>query len=166
MSRDIYKSSWDELVSAVDTQLKYILTKDIAPTAKKILRRHIEEDIYGVYTPKPNGWVHGTTYKRRHVLERQITAIYSTQRSVHTLLVTSTAAPSPAIIKGWSFHNRRPGAFLQLLESGNMGIWHGGFARPAVSKTQQEYDNGILIPRLIQQSVAKRIGDIYAYGYD
>ena len=100
---DIYFSEWDDLVNAVDDKLSVILEKDVAPIAEEILKKHIKSDIYDAYTPKENGWVNGTTYQRRHVLEETVTSIMLDK---NTVLITSTATASPSVVSGWSFHNR------------------------------------------------------------
>ncbi|MBR4021284.1 MAG: hypothetical protein IKI94_01595 [Ruminococcus sp.] len=152
---DIYFSKWDDLVNAVDNKLSVILEKDVAPIAEEILKKHIKSDIYDAYTPKENGWVNGTTYQRRHVLEEAVTSIMLDK---NTVLITSTATASPSIVNGWSFHNRYPGAFLKLIESGNTGIWKNGFPRPAVSNTQDEIDNSNQIASAIKRGIKREIG--------
>lgn len=152
---DRFFSDWESLVSAVDAKATQILQRDVAPVAEDILKKHIKSDIYDVYTPKQNGWVNGTTYQRRHALEQAVTTIVQDK---HTILVTSTATASPAVLSGWSFHNRYPGAFLKLLEVGNMGIWRGGFPRPAVTNTQNEIDISQEIKSAIQNGIQREIG--------
>lgn len=152
---DRFFSDWESLVSAVDAKATQILQRDVAPVAEDILKKHIKSDIYDVYTPKPNGWVNGTTYQRRYALEQAVTTIVQDK---HTILVTSTATASPAVLSGWSFHNRYPGAFLKLLEVGNMGIWRGGFPRPAVINTQNEIDTSQEIKSAIQNGIQREIG--------
>lgn len=152
---DQYFSDWDSLIKAVDDKAENVLKKDVAPIAEELLRKHIKSDIYDVYTPRENAWVNGSTYQRRHVLEESITSFMSDK---NTLLITSPATASPAIVKGWSFHNRYPGAFLKLLESGNMGIWKRGFPRPAVSNTQDEIDQSPKIKSAIKQGIQREIG--------
>lgn len=152
---DHFFSDWESLVSAADAKATQILQRDVAPVAEDILKKHIKSDIYDVYTPKPNGWVNGTTYQRRHTLEQAVTTI---AQDTHTILVTSTATASPAVLSGWSFHNRYPGAFLKLLEVGNMGIWRGGFPRPAVTNTQNEIDTSQEIKSAIKNGIQREIG--------
>lgn len=152
---DRFFSDWESLVSAVDAKATQILQRDVAPVAEDILKKHIKSDIYDVYTPKQNGWVNGTTYQRRHALEQAVTTIVQDK---HTILITSTATASPAVLSGWSFHNRYPGAFLKLLEVGNMGIWRGGFPRPAVTNTQNEIDTSQEIKSAIQNGIQREIG--------
>ena len=94
-----------------------------------------------VHTPKPGAWVNGTTYSRRHVLEG---SVYSRKEGEGRYLVTSDASASPSVVPGYSFSPRGAGSFLALLESGNMGIWRGGFARPAVGNAQKEVDQMIV----------------------
>lgn len=152
---DRFFSDWESLVSAVDAKATQILQRDVAPVAEDILKKHIKSDIYDVYTPKQNGWVNGTTYQRRHALEQAVTTIVQDK---HTILITSTATASPAVLSGWSFHNRYPGSFLKLLEVGNMGIWRGGFPRPAVTNTQNEIDTSQEIKSAIQNGIQREIG--------
>lgn len=151
---DRYFDNWEELVSAADKKIPVILKKYVSGVAQSILKSHIKSDIYDVYTPKDGAWVNGTTYQRRHVLEDSISSIYPDS---HTLLVTSTATASPSILHGYSFRNRYPGAFLRLLESGNMGIWKNGFPRPAVSLTQDEIDESQDIIDSINEGIKREI---------
>lgn len=148
-------SDWESLVNAASKKVSEILQNDVAPVAENILKKHIKSDIYDAYTPKPNGWVSGETYKRRHVLEQSVTTIFQDK---NTILVTSTANASPSVLSGWSFHNRYPGAFLKLLEVGNMGIWNGGFPRPAVTNTQNEIDSSNEIKKTIKRGIKREIG--------
>lgn len=152
---DRYFTDIDALISAANDAVKKILLDDIAPIAEEILREHIKSDIYGTYTPKPGAWVSGTTYQRRHVLE---TSIKSSMMSKNTMLVTGYATASKSVVNGWSFANKHPGAFLQMLESGNTGIWRGGFARPAVSNAQKEIDKSTQITSAIRNGIKREIG--------
>lgn len=147
-------SDWGELVNAVDDAAVRILKEDVAPVAENILRKHIKSDIYDAYTPKENGWVSGTTYQRRYSLYDSIS---SSIINGDTLLTTSYATASPAVVKGWSFHNRYPGSFLKLLESGNMGIWRGGFSRPAVGNAQTEIGTSSRISTAIIKGIKREI---------
>lgn len=107
--------------------------------AAAILRKHIEDDIYGVYTPKEGAWVRGSTYQRRHEMGKYIIPIDMPDGSV---LVTTTYSPNTSVVHpDYHFYGFMEGGFLQLLESGNMGIWRGGFPRPAVSNAQDEFDH-------------------------
>ena len=150
--------SWEELMDVVQQRCTTILDKNIAPIAKDIVRKHIETDIYNAYTPKENGWVTSngtpTTYKRRKLLLKR-GSIYHTFSAADEIMITSNVTASPAIVKGYSFRNRYPGAFLKLLETGNMGIWHGGFPRPAIGNAQKEIDNSSRIKRIIRSELNK-----------
>lgn len=143
-------SSWEELCDAAQKRCNDILKRDVAPVAKEIVKRHIKHDIYDVYTPKTNGWVDGTTYQRRHVLDG---SVYSTFVDDDEIMVTSNATASKAVVPGYSFHNRRPGSFLKLLETGRMGIWRGGFPRPAIGNAQKEIDRSSAIRNAIQSGL-------------
>lgn len=151
-------ASWESLVAAVNREARKILTEDVAPIAEEILREHITSDIYNAYTPKPGGWVGGTTYQRRYILPAATTSILEKNEDTFVLTVTSTAAPSKPVRKGYRFDNSEQGAFLKLLQSGHMGIWRGGFARPAVRNTQREIDSSPKIKNAIKSGIQSRIG--------
>ena len=150
--------SWEALTDVVQQQCATILDKKVAPIAKSIVRKHIETDIYDAYTPKEDGWVTSdgtpTTYKRRKLLLKR-GAIYHKFSAADEIMVTSNVTASPAIVKGWSFRNRYPGAFLKLLETGNMGIWRSGFPRPAIGNAQKEIDRSSQIRQVIGQELNK-----------
>lgn len=141
MIRLTYYDSWAALEAAIKSECNRIIQTEIVPKAEEILRKHIASDIYGAYTPKTGGWVNGTTYSRRNVLEG---AVYSRQEGEGRYLVTSDAPASSSVVRGYNFSPHGAGAFLALLESGHMGIWRGGFARPAVSNAQKEVDQMIV----------------------
>lgn len=153
---DVYFSNWDELVNAINSKASEILEKDVAPVAEEILKEHIKSDIYDVYTPKEGGWVDGTTYQRRYVLED---GVKSTLEDSNTLLVTSTATASPSVFGDHSFDNKYDGSFLELLESGHMGIWRGGFPRPAVSNTEKDFKKNLEIKKAIKNATKREIGN-------
>jgi hypothetical protein len=148
-----YYDNWETLTTAAQENCTAILKKDVFPVAKKIVKKHIQSDIYKAYTPTPNGWVNGETYKRRKLLPNTIEYIFVADDEMY---ITSNADASPSVVKGYSFQNRRPGAFLELLESGKMGIWKKGFPRPAISNAQKEIDNSTEITDAIQKGINKR----------
>lgn len=154
---DKYCSDWDQLIEEVNKKASKILEKDVAPVAEDILKKHIKSDIYDVYTPKEHGWVNGTTYERRNILKDSVVSFL---QGSNTLMVTSKkeVTASPAVVKGWSFHNRYQGAFLKLIESGNTGIWRNGFPRPAVSNTQAEFETSSAIKSAIKRGIQREIG--------
>jgi len=146
---------WESLVSAAEKKVARILKQDVAPIVEEILQSHIQSDIYYAYSPRPGAWVKGTTYKRRHILEKNIASSLSDSE---TLFVTSTATASPSVVKGYSFRNRYPGAFFKMLESGNTGIWRKGFPRPVVSNAQMEIDDNLQsgsISRAIENGIKR-----------
>lgn len=154
-------NNWDDLLRAAEVAAAEILVQDVKPEAEQILSEHIESDIYAAYTPKPNGWVISSgngkwrraTYQRRYSL-RNIMSILDDKT---TLLVTSNAKASPSVGRGSKFQHRQIGAFLQLLESDNLGLWRHGFPRPAISNTQREFNTGVRIPNAIQNGITRII---------
>lgn len=149
---DTYFEDIEDLIAAVEAGISDILQNDVAPVAEKILLKHIKSDICGAYTPKAGAWVNGTTYSRRHVLED---GIRSDLISPDTLMVTSDSTANQSIVKGYHFSNRYAGAFLQLLESGHMGIWRNGFARPAVTNAQKEVESSSQINSAIKRGIKR-----------
>lgn len=156
-----YFDDFDDLEKAVSAAVRRILEDCVAPVAEAILLKHIKTDIYDASTsrghPKPNAWVRGTTYQRRHVLEDGVTSTIEGKEH-DTLMVTSTAVAGQSVVKGYEFSNRYAGAFLQLLESGHMGIWRQGFARPAVSNAQKEIDRSTDIKNAINAGLERYTG--------
>lgn len=154
--------NWEALTSAADEQCKKILKTYVLPVVKEIVKRHIQSDIYSVYAPKANAWVNGGTYIRRYSLLNDANIYHEFQDDGTTLMVTSSAAPSPSIKKGYSFHNRRPGAFLQLFESGNFGFlnytsaYH--FPRPAITNAQKEIDSGRGVNAAVNKGIKQYFG--------
>lgn len=142
--------SWEELCDAAQKRCHDILKRDVAPVAKEIVKKHIQSDIYDAYTPITNGWVGGKTYQRRYVLGG---SVYDTFINDDEIMVTSNATASKSVVPGYSFHNRRPGSFLKLLETGRMGIWRGGFPRPAIGNAQKEIDRSSAIRDAIQSGL-------------
>lgn len=150
--------TWEDLVSAVEGSISDILMTDVAPVAEDILRKHIESDIYGAYSPKSGGWFAGVYYEspypRRHVLEN---SIRSEMENATSMMVTSYASAGPSLVPGYHFANRYGGSFLQMLEVGNMGIWRKGFPRPAVANAQKEIDNSAKIQSAIRNGIKRVI---------
>ncbi len=148
---DIWFDDIDALVDAV-SGIPESAVKEVTEEMKQVLLKHIKSDIYGAYTPKPGAWVNGTTYPRRYSLEGDLKSFAEPDG---TLVVTSEATANQSVVKGYHFANRQSGAFLQLLESGHMGIWKAGFARPAVSNAQKDIDASSKIQSIVEK-VMKR----------
>lgn len=108
---------------------------------KNVLYKHIQSDIYGAYTPKPGGWVGGTTYARRNSLSKG--SLIAINEPDGTITITSTAVPGTPVGRGSI--SSEPGSLLKLIESDKHGLWRGGFPRPAVSNAQSEIDGGALM---------------------
>ena len=163
---DQYFSDWESLIDAANNKAKEILKTDVAPAAEIILKKHIKSDIYDAYTPKKNGWVLKTggktksgkdkyiraTYERRNNL---IDMVYSSMIGSNTLLITSSETANTPL-GGTSM--KYIGAFLELLESEDMGLWKGGFPRPAVSNAQSEIDKSSSIKSAIKKGIQREIG--------
>ena len=147
--------NWKDLVNAVQEGLNSVLKKDVAPVAKNILSEHIKTDIYDAYTPKENGWVKKVrgkqvraTYERRNDLIKEV---YAGFENSHTLFVTSGAEANTPVLGKFREHT---GAFLELLESGNMGLWRGGFPRPAVSRAVADMKTNTKLEAAINDGIS------------
>jgi len=138
---------WATLVEQAQETLDCILLCDASPIAERILKERIEEDIYAAYTP--------AYYERRHLLEQGVEGDLT---SPGTLVVTSTADASPSIVPGFSFESRYPGAFLEMLEVGNMGFWRRSFPRPAVTMAQGVIDKSAEIKRAFKDGIRREFG--------
>ena len=141
----------DDLVNAVSSVNSDDVIQRVANEVEAILLKHIKSDIYDVYTPKEGAWVGGTTYQRRHVLE---SGIKTTLEEDGTLLTTSDAPAGQCVVKGYNFSNADSG-FLQLLESGHMGIWRNGFARPVIANAQKEVDESTKIKSILENAMKR-----------
>jgi len=138
---------WESLVAQAQETLDCILLCDVSPVTEKILRERIAEDIYAAYTP--------AYYQRRHVLEQSVEGDLT---GPGTLLVTSTADASPSVVPEYSFENRYPGAFLEMLEVGNMGFWRRHFPRPAVAMAQVAIDKSPEMRQAIEEGLRREFG--------
>lgn len=122
----------DLYTSALDTSAaRIVLMEYVAPVVEEILRKHIESDIYGAYNPK--------TYTRSNSLTANVRSMLI---SDNELLVTSTAVPNTPHV-GW--YSSGDGAFLYMLEVGDLGWWRKGFPRPAISNAQREVDSSTAV---------------------
>lgn len=147
----IWFDSVEGLVGGIGSVPTDDVIKAVADEVENILLKHIKADIYDAYTPKEGAWVGGSTYQRRHVLEKNIK---STLEPDGTLVTTSDAPAGQSVVKGYTFLNTDSG-FLQLLESGHMGIWRGGFARPVIANAQREVDNSAKIRAILKEGVKR-----------
>lgn len=141
MAKRIKAIDIDSLETAISDDpniIRDILMNDVAPVVEDILAKHIEHDIYGAYTP--------VGYERRYSLTK---SIVSKMINGNTLLVTSIAQPNLPHT-GWV--SSGDGAFLAMLENGDLGWWRKGFPRPAVSNAQKEVDSSSAVRSAIQRS--------------
>lgn len=153
-----YFDDVESLVNAVQEKANRILSKYVAPVAEEVFKQHIKSDIYDAYTPKENGWVirknggfHRATYQRRNDLADKVT---SRMLKKDTLLITSTArARTP--LYGTFRHSE--GSFLNLLETGNMGLWKHGFPRPVVANSELDFGKNTAIERAITRGIEKEL---------
>lgn len=146
-------NSYEDLVSSLESELSKVLEDYVTPVMTDILKRHIYTDIYQAYRPIRGGWVNGSTYQRRYHLPDSLYSIIRPNGDGVMAIVTSDESFTP-IVKGYRFNNNyNPGAFLEMLEKGNMGIWKHGFPRPAVSNAQKEIDTSSEIKEAVKKGL-------------
>lgn len=143
MAADKWFNSIDDLFRAIggveiidEAQMGVVIEE-----GKNVLYKHIQSDIYGAYTPKPGGWVGGSTYVRRNSLSKG--SLVAINEPDGTITITSTAVPGNPVGRGSI--RKEPGSLLQLIEGDRHGLWRGGFPRPAVGNAQKEIDSGALM---------------------
>lgn len=139
--------------SSLDAVIKNVLEKKIGEKVWKILKDHIEKDVYDAY--KPNGrWVWGTAqddevngYQRRRekgLLNEAGKYIFvDRDGDLWGLRVSTKARPSESVLGyKWTHHT---GGFLALLEKGDLGFWSRSgnsvthpFPRPVITNAQDE----------------------------
>lgn len=168
---------WGMLIDAIKRKYRKALITEIKPIIFDILRKHIYTDIYYVYAPTENGWVEydrslgrwksHVTYQRRYGLldptkEYFRIADESSGNIIrYTLFATIDEEVSPFPRKK-PFAYRKHGAFLELLETGRLGIFtnrkFGGspFPRPAVSNAQAEVDKSSRIKAINRRLFGSR----------
>lgn len=134
-----------------DAETKEVLEKYILPIMERILFEHIESDIYGAYTPKEYGWIGGETYRRRNSLISRMASYHEINGT--TMMVTSAAEPENL----WSGSVSGYGAFLAILENGDMGAWTDAtgrrLPRPAISNAQKEVDESQEIEKAAERGI-------------
>jgi len=141
---DSFAADWETLAYQSQNILDWILRYDVSPIAERILEERIDADIYAAYTP-------AYYYRRQALADRIMGDIIDTG----LLFVTSMETASPSIIPGYSFEDRYPGAFLELLEVGNMGFWRKDFPRPAVLRAQGIIDRSSEIRSAIEDGIRR-----------
>lgn len=125
--------------SSLDAVIKNTLEKQIGEKVWKILKDHIEKDVYEVYTP--------SFYERRRengLLNESDKYIFADRDGdLWRLRVSTNARPSPSVLgTTWVHHT---GGFLALLEKGDLGFWSRSgnsvthpFPRPVITNAQDE----------------------------
>lgn len=135
---DHYYGNWEQLTAGAERAIGRILKNEVAEEVEKILREHIQKDIYDAYQPTPNGWVNHTTYDRRFSLLDNFVCI---SEQPNEIIITSIETPNTPVVKGYTFVPEEPGSFLKMLGTKRKkarGIWKKGFPRPAVNLAQKE----------------------------
>jgi len=145
-------TSFKMLAKLINDDLRVMLESDVAKYMEDVLREHIYSDIYDVSQPGENKWLHHTTYRRRYGLPQRVRA-YTNKRG-NIVRVTSTATARNPIYDGsrWG----APGAFLNMLQEGNMGFLsqythYGYFPRPALENAQHEIETSGIILAMISR---------------
>jgi len=149
------------MARSLDAVIRTTLEKKIGEKVWKVLKDHIEKDVYDAYTPSGE-WVWGTPqdsetdgYQRRrnsgllNESDKYINVDHVSGTDVWSLRVSTNARPSKSVLKStWNHH---VGGFLRLLEEGDLGFWtrtqsqnmtregeKKRFPRPVITNAQEE----------------------------
>lgn len=153
------------MANKLEAVIKQTLEKKIGEQVWKILKDHIEEDVYNAYQPGGR-WSWGASYpygseyngyqRRRsggllNESDKYINVMHAAGSDRWLLRVSTTATPSESVLgHSWSHH---VGGFLALLEKGDLGFWSRTmdkynqtdvthpFPRPVITNAQQEADS-------------------------
>ena len=154
MSKDVYSS--DQLLREIAGVVRDILYEDIKPEAERIFKNEVETTIYKAYVPRQ--------YVRRHNIGSNIyTDITSKRLYTYHFEITSDETANKSITRfgtpvGFGgFKYGHPGAFVEMLEVGNMGWWRKHFPRPVISNTQIKFNSGEL-DKTISDAISNKIG--------
>lgn len=147
-------TSFKMLAKMIDDDLRNVLAGDVARYMEDVLREHIYTDIYGVNEPGEGKWVHHQTYQRRYLLPQRVRAFTNKQGNI--VRVTSTASARNPIFGGSRWGGA--GAFLNMLQEGNMGFLsdhthYGYFPRPALENAQHEIETSGVIMSMISRTL-------------
>ena len=142
-------SNWSSLVKAAQTACNDVLKSEVADTAKKIVNKHIQSDIYDTYSPvgEENGG-----YDRRNELGDPTNTI-SRMIDKNTILITNEAPPSPPIFDG--DYGEYDDELLYWIEKGrvlnmfNNKDYPWMHPRPAISNAQEEINSSTEIESAI-----------------
>ena len=148
--RDI---EWGDDLSELAVDISDAAVRKIMDLGEEVLRRHILSDIYGVDRRGEHSWVHRKKYERRNNLPN---TVYS-YREGDVVWITASGEPDTPVRKNATFVSAEPGAFLALLESGNLGFltrrspkYMPLFPRPAIRNAQAEVDSEAFQQRIKQ----------------
>lgn len=162
-------SDINSLCQAVENTFPNILENQVYPVAVEIFRKHVDSDIYGAYTPS-------SLYARRgnigSNIYREITTsgvggyelgITSAEPAYDQWVWKSTKKSGNGtqyiyknVPNGWT--EQFPGAFMKMLEGTNFGLWKGGFPRPVITNTQNEYSTSSAVKAAIKAGIKAHIG--------
>lgn len=137
-------SNYSGLVRSIKSTATAALTatlEDISPSIEDILRRRIKSVVYVGGEPHDGAWLKNTTYERSYNLLDEISSEIIEDSGRVILRVTSDAEPSDPIVKGCVFEAEEPGAFLRMIENGDMGFLKAekhGYPRPVITRARDD----------------------------
>ena len=149
------------MAKSLDAVIRTALEKKIGEKVWKVLKDHIEKDVYAAYKPEGEwGWgtkqdsLHDGYQRRRekgllNEADKYIDVDYNAGTDVWRLRVSTNAQPSESVLgQSWKPY---VGGFLRLLEEGNLGFWSKSFdnwyhmsrvthpfPRPVITNAQEE----------------------------
>jgi len=152
-------SSWEALAAAAVEKTRKILEHDVAPVAKNILNKHIQEDIYAAYSPVGSEF---GGYDRRG----ELGSPSNTKAEIlddGTLNITNIAVDSNSVRMQYGFADvseyNETDRLLYWIEYGlvpnmfNSKPYSWMNARPAVQLTQNEINTSPEITAAIERGI-------------
>lgn len=134
---------WAGELKESDLEISKAAIAEIKRLGEDLLKRHIETSIYAIDRRGENSWVHRKKYERRHQLPETVRSYVEG----NYVWITADGEPNTPIGKNSTFVSAEPGAFLGLLESGNLGFltktrrYAPKFPRPVLKNAQKEADS-------------------------
>lgn len=140
-----------DVVKYIESAIPTVLVKYVADVVEDILSDCIENIVYDGSFPREGGWIGGTTYHRRHQLEKGIKSWIGKKNTLYT---TSVAHPDGPVIRGSVHYGMEDGGFFKILESENRGFI--GYRTPRI----------VIDPAQEKVNESQEIENMFAYGIE
>ena len=135
---DVY--SEEELLIAASDAIRRIMENDVKKKGEEIFKANVEKYIYSAYSP--------SVYGRRHQIgNKTYSEITYAGNYSYEYEVTSTESTVSIYPNGEPYippFLYQKGGFVAMLDKGDLGWWRKKFPRPALTRTQSQFDRGYL----------------------